>query len=111
MAEDLPGTAVPEPTPREPRRRAVALRYDDVHESAPRVLAKGQGDIAERIIALAELHGIPLHEDTDLVRLLGVLEIDVQIPATLYRALAEVLAHLYRTNAKLGERRRPSERT
>lgn len=91
---------------REARRRAVALRYDDVQESAPRVLAKGQGDIAERIIALAEEHGIPLHEDKDLVRLLGVLEIDVQIPPTLYRALAEVLAHLYRTNAKFAEHTR-----
>lgn len=96
-----------DPTPeREPRRRAVALRYDQEQESAPRVLAKGQGDIADRIIALAEEHGIPLHEDQDLVRLLGVLEIDVQVPPTLYRALAEVLAHLYRTNAKLAEGKR-----
>ncbi len=93
----------PDDLTREARRRAVALRYDDIHESAPRVLAKGQGDIAERIIALALEHGIPLHEDKDLVRLLGVLEIDVQIPPTLYRALAEVLAHLYRTNAKIAE--------
>lgn len=91
---------------REMRRRAVALRYDDQQEAAPRVLAKGQGDIAERIIALAQEHGVPLHEDQDLVRLLGVLEIDVQVPPTLYRALAEVLAHLYRTNAKLAERKR-----
>lgn len=94
-----------DPTREARRRRAVALRYDDAHESAPRVLAKGQGDIAERIIALAQEHGIPLHEDKDLVRLLGVLDIDVQIPQTLYRALAEVLAHLYRTNAKLAEAR------
>jgi flagellar biosynthesis protein len=103
MGED-PG---PQEEPvREARRRAVALRYDDIHETAPRVLAKGQGDIAERIIALAELHGIPLHEDKDLVRLLGVLDIDVQIPTALYRALAEVLAHLYRTNKKYAERQK-----
>ena len=49
------------------RPRAVALRYDQDHESAPRVLAKGQGPVAERIIALAHEHGIPLHEDRDLV--------------------------------------------
>lgn len=97
---------MPDEIVREARRRAVALRYDDLHESAPRVLAKGQGDIAERIIALAQEHGIPLHEDKDLVRLLGVLEIDVQIPPTLYRALAEVLAHLYRTNAKFAQERK-----
>jgi flagellar biosynthesis protein len=97
------------PTGREARRRAVALRYDEVNEAAPRVLAKGQGDIAERIIALAELHGIPLHEDKDLVRLLSVLEIDVEIPPALYRALAEVLAHLYRSNAAMATRRRPGQ--
>lgn len=95
----------PETVRPEVRRHAVALRYDDAHESAPRILAKGQGDVAARIIALAELHGIPLHEDSDLVRLLGVLDIDVQIPPALYRALAEVLAHLYRTNAQVGEQR------
>jgi flagellar biosynthesis protein len=100
MADGSPGELG-----REARRRAVALRYDNSKESAPRVLAKGQGDLAERIIALAEEHGIPLHEDQDLVRLLSVLEIDVQIPPTLYRALAEVLAHLYRTNARYAERK------
>ena len=102
MADD---PTKPDDIERAGRRRAVALRYDQEQESAPRVLAKGQGDLAERIIALAAEHGIPLHEDKDLVRLLGVLDIDVQIPPALYRALAEVLAHLYRTNAKLAERK------
>lgn len=87
------------------RRRAVALRYDEANESAPRVLAKGHGDIAERIIALAQQHGIPLHEDRDLVRLLGILDLDVEVPPTLYRALAEVLAHVYRANAQMQSRR------
>ena len=88
------------------RRRAVALRYDEDNESAPRVLAKGHGDIAERIIALAQEHGIPLHEDRDLVRLLGVLDLDIEVPPQLYRALAEVLAHVYRANATLAEQRK-----
>ncbi len=83
----------------------MALRYDEANETAPRVLAKGQGDIAERIIALAKQHGIPLYEDRDLVRLLGILELDVEVPPMLYRALAEVLAHIYRANAKLREDR------
>lgn len=92
--------------PHDRRRRAVALRYDQDNESAPRVLAKGNGDIAERIIALAEQHGIPLHEDRDLVRLLGVLDLDIEVPPQLYRALAEVLAHVYRANARLAELRK-----
>lgn len=90
-------------TPRDPRRRAVAMRYDHDKESAPRVLAKGQGPIAERIIALAREHGIPMHEDRDLVHLLGALQIDAEIPPTLYQALAEVLSHLYRLNGKGGK--------
>jgi flagellar biosynthesis protein len=79
--------------------RAVALRFDQDQEAAPRVLAKGQGPVAERIIALAHEHGIPLHEDRDLVHLLGALDLSVEVPPALYHALAEVLAHLYRANA------------
>lgn len=84
------------------RRRAVAVRYRNDDDRAPRVLAKGGGEIAERIIALARQHGIPLHEDRDLVHLLGLIELDTEIPPALYRALAEILAHLYRANARAG---------
>jgi flagellar biosynthesis protein len=97
--------ADPAKGPHDRRRRAVALRYDQDSESAPRVLAKGNGDIAERIIALAREHGIPLHEDRDLVRLLGVLDLDIEVPPQLYRALAEVLAHVYRANAALSAKK------
>ena len=87
--------------PRQPPRPvAVAMRYDRDEDRAPRVLAKGQGDIAERILAIAREHGIPLHEDRDLVRLLMVLGLDVEIPPHMYRALAEVLAHVYRVNGR-----------
>jgi flagellar biosynthesis protein len=74
------------------------MRYEAQHDHAPRVVAKGGGTIADRILAIAQEHGIPLHEDKDLVRLLMALEIDAEVPPTLYRALAEVLAHLYRAN-------------
>jgi flagellar biosynthesis protein len=87
------------------RQKAVAVRYDAEHESAPRVLAKGEGPIAERIVALAREHDIPLHEDRDLVHLLGALDLDVEVPPTLYKALAEVLAHLYRANERATPRR------
>jgi flagellar biosynthesis protein len=93
----MPAETQPSPD----RRRAVAMRYRGERDRAPRVLAKGQGDTAERIIALAKRYGIPLHEDRDLVRLLGILDLEVEIPSTLYRALAEVLAHIYRANGKL----------
>lgn len=87
------------PEPRE-RQAAVAMRYDAEVDGAPRVLAKGRGEVAERILAIAAENGIPLHEDRDLVRLLMVLDIDVEIPPHMYRALAEVLAHIYRVNAR-----------
>ena len=80
------------------RRHAVALRYDRERERAPRVLAKGQGAVAEHILALAEEHGIPLWEDRDLVKLLGVLDLGAEIPPDMYTALAEVLAWVYRIN-------------
>lgn len=76
------------------------MRYDTESERAPRVIAKGQGEVAERIMAIAAEHGIPLHEDKDLLRLLMVLDLDVEIPPHMYKALAEVLAHVYRVNSK-----------
>jgi flagellar biosynthesis protein len=79
-------------------KQVVAMRYDPGQEAAPRVIAKGRGPVAERILHLAEQHGILLWEDEDLVKLLGVLELDSEIPPHLYQALAEILAHLYRAN-------------
>ena len=85
------------------RRRAVAMRYRAGEANAPRVVAKGQGVIADRIIELARVHGLHVHEDPDLVALLGALEVDTDIPPELYRAVAEVLAFVYRLDRRLGE--------
>lgn len=87
------------------RRRAIALRYREGRDHAPRLTAKGQGEVADRIIAVAKAAGVPMHEDRDLVQLLGALQLDAEIPPTLYRAMAEVLAHVYRANAKSALRR------
>ncbi len=78
---------------------AVALRYEG--KGAPRVTAKGHGLTAERILALAEEHGIPLREDPDLVYLLAQLDLGDEIPATLYMAVAEVIAFAYRLSGKV----------
>jgi flagellar biosynthesis protein len=82
----------------------VALRYDREKDGAPRVVAKGQGSVAQNIIAIARDHGVPLHEDPDLVATLSALDLDTEIPPELYRAVAEVLVFIYRLNARL---RRP----
>lgn len=80
------------------RQVAVALRYLTEREDAPRVVAKGRGTIAERIVDLARRRGIPVHQDTDLVEVLARIDIEAIIPPELYKAVAEILAHLYRIN-------------
>ena len=81
------------------RKKAVALRYDEAKDSAPKVIAKGAGLLAERIIELAEKHGIHTYKDPDLVEVLSAVVIDNEIPRELYRAVAEVLAFVYRLNS------------
>jgi len=82
------------------KRKAVALKYNAESDAAPRVIAKGDRLLAERIIEIAKENGIPIHEDPDLVSLLATLDIDREIPDALYRAVAEVLAFVYSVNAK-----------
>ncbi len=78
------------------RKKAVALKYDSSRDVAPKISAKGQGLIAEKMIELAKTHGVPIHEDPALLSLLFPLELDYPIPETLYQAVAEVLAFIYR---------------
>ena len=81
--------------------KAVALKYDNEKDHAPKVIAKGRGDIAERIIEIAKAHHLPLYEDKNLVQILEAFELETEIPPELYRAVAEVLAFVYRLNRKL----------
>ena len=82
------------------RRRAVALRYKPGKDRAPKVAAKGSGAVAENIIRLAREHGIPVKEDPDLMAVLGGLDIEQEIPADVYLAVAELLAFVYSLNGK-----------
>jgi flagellar biosynthesis protein len=77
-------------------RQAVALRYDSENEQAPCVVAKGRGVIAEKIIAAAKTHGIPLVADPDMSRALGEMDLGAEIPPEFYLAVAEILAFVYR---------------
>jgi len=81
--------------------KAVALKYDQKKDKAPRVIAKGRGDIAEKIIAVAREHNVPLYEDKNLIQILEALDLETEIPPELYRAVAEVLAFIYRLNGKI----------
>ncbi|APX92993.1 flagellar protein FhlB [Halomonas sp. 1513] len=79
-----------ERTPPSRRRQAVALAYQE-REGAPRVLARGYGDLAERIIAEARRQGVFVHDAPELVSLLMQLDIDERIPENLYAVIAELL--------------------
>jgi flagellar biosynthesis protein len=85
------------PLPQKPLK-AAALQYTDGQSAAPKLVAKGTGQIAEKIIELAKAHGIPFHEDADLVEILEKIEIDTEIPLEVYAIVAEIFAYLYRTN-------------
>jgi flagellar biosynthesis protein len=82
-------------------KKAAALCYDQARDMAPRVVAKGKGHIAEQIVRVARENDVPLVEDGNLANVLEALELESQIPAELYRAVAEVLAFIYRLNGKI----------
>lgn len=76
------------------RQRAVALAYQE-GSGSPRVVAKGQGRVAQTIIERAKEAGVFVHESPELVSLLMQVDLDQQIPSQLYRAVAELLAFIY----------------
>lgn len=77
---------------------AIALNYDG--ENAPRLTAKGRGELAQRILELAREHDVPLHEDAELAALLAQIPLGDEIPEPLYRAVAEVIAFAYLLSGK-----------
>ncbi|MCL4559603.1 MAG: EscU/YscU/HrcU family type III secretion system export apparatus switch protein [Chloroflexi bacterium] len=76
--------------------QAAALGYNPLHDEAPRLLAAGEGQLAEQILALARLEGIPIREDPILVSALAGVDVGQVIPPELYAVVAEVLAYVYR---------------
>lgn len=72
---------------------AVALQYDG--KNAPRVTAKGEDDLAEKIRAIAEEYDVPLYEDSVLAHVLSQIELGEEIPRALYVTVAEVIAFSY----------------
>lgn len=84
-----------------PTHIAVALRYDQGEMAAPYVLAKGERLLAQRIKEIAREHNIPIIEDKPLARaLFKICEVGQMVPANLYRAVAEILAYVYRIRGK-----------
>lgn len=82
------------------KHKAVALRYDYEQDTAPVVVAKGRGFIAEQIEEIAREWGIPLKEDAKLADYLMALDLYQEIPAELYSVVAELLAFIYSMDRK-----------
>ena len=81
--------------------KSAALTYSG--EGAPRLVAKGEGELAERIKATAEEFGVPVVEEAGLVQMLCQIPLGDEIPPALYVAVAEVLAHIFRINNRVDE--------
>jgi flagellar biosynthesis protein len=78
---------------------AVALHYDK--SGAPRVVAKGRGSIGQKIIKVAKAHDIPIEENEVLAGALSNVELGDEIPAELYKAVAEVLIFVLRLSGRI----------
>ncbi len=81
-------------------KKAVALKYNRQKDTAPRVKAKGKGEVAKKIIKIAQEYNLPIKKDEDLVELLSKVEIDKEIPQNLYKAVAEVFSFMYKITKK-----------
>jgi len=80
--------------------KAAALKYDKSKSSAPKVVAKGKGEVAQKIISLARENNLPIRKDEDLVELLSKVELDKEVPENLYKAVAEVFVFVYKMTNK-----------
>lgn len=80
---------------------AVALGYKPAKDQAPKLIAKGMGDLAQRIVDIAKKNKIYVHEDPLLFKSLYKLQIGDDIPVKLYKVIAELLAFVFRINKKI----------
>jgi flagellar biosynthetic protein FlhB len=83
-----------------PTHYAIALAYDRGRQDAPRIVAKGADFIAARIREEAELHRVPLVENAPLARALYALDLDTEIPAEHYQAVAEIIAFVWKLRGR-----------
>lgn len=85
-------------------KQAAAISYDRDNDEAPKIVALGKGDAADKIIEVAKENKVPVLEDKSLVNLLNALNIGDQIPTELYGVVAEVLLFISNMDRDFGER-------
>jgi flagellar biosynthesis protein len=86
-------------------RAAVALKYDG--EKAPTISATGTHELAEEIIRIAREHDVPLYENAELASILARLSLNEEIPESLYRVIAEILAFAFHIRGLTPDDRKP----
>ncbi|WP_407314125.1 EscU/YscU/HrcU family type III secretion system export apparatus switch protein [Desulfosporosinus sp. SB140] len=84
------------------KEKAVALAYDK--SGASKIVASGQGEVARNLIETAQEQGIPIQTDAQLVEALIKIDIGQEIPPELYKAVAEILAFVYRLDSEWSEK-------
>ena len=95
---DKPIPAPPETAEGDDRRQVAVALHRDV-ASAPRVIAKGHGKLAEQILAIAFDRGVKVRTDADLAEILAAVEVDSEVPLAALAAVAEILSYVYRASA------------
>ena len=93
-----------EPNQRNPQQQVVALRYEAKKDHAPKMVGKGRGYLAEKILELAKQNNIPIRQDKNLLQIISRLDLNQEVPADVYRAVAEILAFVYRLSSRKLER-------
>jgi len=79
-------------------KQAIGLRYEEESGAAPRVIAKGRGELAERLLSIAEEHGVPIRKDPDLLQFLTATQVGDEVPEEVYGAVAALIAFLWQLN-------------
>lgn len=85
----------------QPTHAAVALKYDG--DQAPTIAATGTEELAQEIVRIAREHGVPLYENAELASILARLSLNEEIPESLYRVIAEILAFAFHIRGRTPE--------
>lgn len=83
------------------RQIAIALGHDPSSTQAPRIVAKGHGELAEKILRLAFENDVKVRSDPELAQVLAAVEVDCEIPLDAFAAVAEILSYVYTANRSM----------
>ncbi len=89
-------------------KSAISLEYQKEINSAPKITAKGEGWVAEKIIEIAQERNIPIRKDKDLLNLLSEIDLGREVPESLYKVVAELLAWVYQLNKNYPDSNKPN---